>query len=71
MTDRERAFEYLKIFIGAGDRWRFYVPLDADLVADTSVRIGTCEVGPGPDGEWWLRDLSTGLVRRYKRAVTS
>lgn len=69
MTGLERAVQYIGIFINVGDRWKGYVPVDADIVTDTSVRIDGFEMGPGDDGSWWLKDLSTGLVRRYKRAV--
>ncbi len=72
MTDVERAVQYIAIFINAGGRWRYFVPVDADLVTDTSVRIGTCEMGPGDDGRWWLKDLNAGTTRWYQQqAVTS
>jgi hypothetical protein len=70
MTDVERAFAYLRIFVGAGDAWRYFVPVDADLVTKDSVRIGNAEVGPGADGRWWLKDLAAGTVSWYERAVT-
>ena len=65
MTDMERAFEYIRIFINVGDRWKKFVPLDADLVTDTSVRLGNAEFGPGEDGRWWLKDLTIGTTRWY------
>lgn len=71
MTDVERALEYIRIFINAGDNWKYYIPVDADLITEDSVRIGAAEVGPGDDGRWWLKDLSVGTVRWYQPAVTS
>lgn len=68
MTDTKRAVQYIAIFINVGDNWRKFVPLDADIVTDHSVRLGTVEMGPGDNGEWWLKDLSTGLTRRYAKA---
>jgi hypothetical protein len=71
MTDVERAFEYLRIFIGAGEAWRNFVPVDADLVTKDSVRIGTAEVGPGENGRWWLKDLALGTIKWFAPAVSS
>jgi hypothetical protein len=71
MTDVERARQYIAIFINAGDRWLYYVPLDADLVTKDSVRIGSCEVGPGEGGKWFLKDLTAGTTSWYQQAVTS
>ncbi len=71
MTDLDRAVQYIRIFVNVGADWQRYAPLDADLVTDTSVRLGSVEFGPEPDGTWWLKDLSTGLERRYRKAVAS
>ena len=67
VTDRERAKQYIAIFIGAGDRWEFYIPVDADRTP-TGIRLGTVEIGPDPDelGAWFLNDGET--VKRYRKA---
>lgn len=66
MTDRERAKNYIAIFIGAGDRWEFYIPVDADRTPD-GIRLGTVEIGPDPDehGAWLLRDGAR--ITRYRK----
>lgn len=55
MTDRERAIEYIRIFINVGGHWRNYVPLDS-VATETGLRIGTVLVGPGDNGTWWLTE---------------
>lgn len=67
MTDRERAKNYIAIFVGAGDRWRFFAPLDADATP-TGIRLGTVEIEPNPDepGVWLLKDGDQ--VTRYRKA---
>jgi hypothetical protein len=71
MSDVERAKQYIAIFINAGGNWRFYVPVDAELITDTSVRIGSCEVGPGDGGKWFLKDLTAGTTSWYQPVVSS
>lgn len=68
MTDRERAENYLAIFIKAGECWPFYVPVDGELTGK-GVRIGSVELGPKPGepGVWWLKD-GDGPARYYQRA---
>jgi hypothetical protein len=60
MTDRERAIEYIRIFINVGDSWQGYVPVEGELT-EAGVRIGDCELGPAPgeDGTWFLNDGGT------------
>ncbi len=67
MTDRERAIDYIAIFVGAGDRWRFFAPLDADAT-ETGIRLGSVEIEPDPDepGVWLLKDGDK--VTRYRKA---
>lgn len=54
MTDIERAEQYIRIFMKAGARWEFYVPVDGERTKD-GVRIGSVEVGPAENGRWFLR----------------
>lgn len=67
MTDRERAKGYIAIFITVGDRWEFYIPVDADRTP-TGIRLGTVEIEPDPNepGEWLLKDGDK--VTRYRKA---
>lgn len=67
MTDRERAIDYIAIFVGLGDRWESCAPLDADRTA-TGVKFGTVEICPDPDepGVWLLKDGDD--VTRYRKA---
>lgn len=67
MTDRERAKDYIAIFVGVGDRWEFFAPLDADRTA-TGIRFGSVEIEPDPTepGVWLLKDGDE--VTRYRKA---
>lgn len=69
MTDVERAKQYIAIFLNAGDRWEFYIPVDGRRTP-RGVRIGTVEVWPHPDqpGVWRLDDGRD--VHSYRTAVT-
>lgn len=68
MTDRQRAKDYIAIFIGAGDRWEFYIPVDADRTPD-GIRLGTVEIGPDPDESdaWFLKDGNQ--ITRYRKKI--
>lgn len=67
MTDRERAINYIAIFVGVGDRWEFFAPLDADRTA-TGIQFGAIEICPDPNqpGVWLLKDGDE--VTRYRKA---
>lgn len=69
MTDRERALDYLAVFIKAGECWHFYVPVDGELTP-AGVRIGSVELGPKPGepGVWFLKDGDEPA--KYYRART-
>lgn len=69
MTDRDRALDYIRIFINVGDRWRDYVPVDGDLT-DTVLRLGTVEVWPGEDNTWWLDDGNSRSCFVAKRVAS-
>ena len=66
MPVQARAEQYIGIFISAGDRWEFYVPVDGERTP-TGVRIDAVEIGPDVDkpGVWWLDD-GVNPVRRYQ-----
>jgi hypothetical protein len=68
MTDRERAIQYIGIFVGAGDRWEFFIPVDGERT-DRGVRLDSVEIGPVPGrpGVWFLDDGTT--TRNYSEAV--
>lgn len=67
MTDRERAIDYIAIFVKAGACWEFYAPLDAERTA-TGLRFGSVEIEPdrSEPGVWLLKD--DGKVTRYRKA---
>jgi hypothetical protein len=67
VTDRERAVDYIAIFINAGACWEFYAPLDAVKTA-TGIRLGSVEICPDPDqpGVWLLKDGER--TTRYRKA---
>jgi hypothetical protein len=66
MNALERAKGYTSIFIGAGDRWRHYVPVDAtvdgDVVYLQGVRMERSEQGNG----WRLETNEEAWVVRAK-----
>jgi hypothetical protein len=70
MNDRERAEDYIGIFVGAGERWRIYVPVDG-TPTKRGVRIGSCEVWPSisEPGVWCLDDGAD--VHRYRAKESS
>jgi hypothetical protein len=68
MTDRERALDYVAIFINVGDDWRKYAPIDGKLRGN-GVKIGTMWVTRTAGGSWLLDDGQTRTV--YTRAVAS
>jgi hypothetical protein len=67
VTDRERAIDYIAIFINADACWEFYAPLDATKTA-RGIRLGTVEIEPDPDkpGVWLLKDGDQ--ITRYRKA---
>lgn len=73
MTSLERAKQYLGIFIGAGDRWEFNVPVDATRTR-RGIRLDGIELFPDTEqpGVWWLDD-DINPPRRYraKKEATS
>jgi hypothetical protein len=68
MTDRERAVQYIGIFIGLGDDWEYCAPVDGERTPD-GLRLGSVEIGPDENrpGVWWLDDGTTR--RHYQKAV--
>lgn len=60
MNALDRAKTYASIFLNAGDRWRFYVPVDATVTDDTvhlqGVRMRRLDDGwrLETNGEAWL-----------------
>jgi hypothetical protein len=68
MTDRERALDYIAIFVNVGDDWRKFVPLDGELL-DNGLRIGTCELWPATGGVWMLDDGESRTA--YAKAASS
>ena len=52
MTAIERAQTYAAIFLNVGERWRFYVPLDATVSGD-EVYLQGVRMRP-VDGGWQL-----------------
>lgn len=70
MTSLERAVDWVGIFISAGDRWEFYIPVDGERTP-SGIRIDGIEIGPDTEqpGVWWLDD---GVrVRRYRAKETA
>ena len=67
MTDRERALDYIALFVGLGDNWEYNAPLDAPRTA-TGVRFGAIEICPDPNqaGVWLLKDGDK--TTRYRKA---
>ncbi len=55
MTARERASQYVAIFIGLGDTWRSCAPVDGERTA-RGIRIDGIEVWPDTDGTWLMQD---------------
>jgi hypothetical protein len=70
MTDRERAVNYIRIFVGLGDNWRSCAPVDG-VATGRGVRIGSCEVWPSFDepGVWFLDDGRD--IQRFGLSVKS
>ncbi|MGB3443838.1 MAG: hypothetical protein WBA97_34305 [Actinophytocola sp.] len=66
MTDRERAEQYLAIFIGLGEHWRTCAPVDGELT-EQGIRIGDIELWPDVDGTWLMQDGDR--TTRYRQAV--
>lgn len=54
MTDLDRAKDYVAIFLGVGDEWRNYAPVDSRHVTDRSMQLGTAFLTRYPDGSWWI-----------------
>ena len=71
MTSLERAERYIAIFIGAGDRWENYIPVDGKRTP-AGVRLYEIEIGPDTEqpGVWWLDD-GINPIRRYRRKETA
>jgi hypothetical protein len=67
VTELERAEQYIGIFVGVGDRWPEYVPVDG-VRTPAGVRIGSVEVFPDParSGVWLADDGAR--VRTYRAA---
>jgi hypothetical protein len=55
MTARERASQYIAIFINVGEKWRGYVPVDGERT-ERGIRIDGIEVWPNTDGTWLMQD---------------
>lgn len=49
MTQLERAKQYAAIFVNAGDRWRFCVPVDAIVTGDV-VHLDDVTLEYSPNG---------------------
>ncbi|GAB2964180.1 hypothetical protein [Saccharothrix stipae] len=66
MLDRDRALNYIAIFIGLGDDWPSCAPVDG-VRTERGIRIGTAEVWPDPEqsGTWLLDDGTN--VKRYTK----
>lgn len=70
MTSLERAKEYVGIFIGAGDRWEFNVPVDAKRTK-RGIRLDGIDLFPDTEpGVWWLDD-GINPPRRYRAKETT
>lgn len=71
MTSLERAVDWVGIFISAGDRWEFYVPVDGERTK-RGIRIDGIEIGPDTEqpGVWRLDD-GVNPVRRYRKKETA
>lgn len=68
MTARERASQYIAIFIGLGDNWPSCTPVDGERTV-RGVRIDGIEVWPDSDGTWLMQDGDQ--TTRFRKAVTS
>lgn len=68
MTARERASQYIAIFIGLGDQWLSCAPVDGERT-ERGVRIDGIEVWPDTDGTWLMQDGDQ--TTRFRKAVTS
>lgn len=68
MTARERASQYIAIFIGLGDDWPSCAPVDSEPT-ERGICIDGIEVWPDSDGSWLMQDGDK--TTRFRKAVTS
>jgi hypothetical protein len=68
MTARDRASQYVAIFIGRGDDWRSCAPVDGERT-ERGIRIDGIEVWPDDDGTWLMQDGDR--LTRFAPAVKS
>lgn len=65
MTNLERARQYVGLFIGAGDRWRGCVPLDATAGEGDVIYLHDIQMQRIDADTWELtEDATTYVVRR-------
>lgn len=65
MTGLERAKTYAAIFIGAGDGWTYYVPIDAVRVGPNALILQDVRMERRGNA-WWLSVDGQTLVVRSK-----
>lgn len=68
MTARDRATQYIAIFIGLGEHWRSCAPVDGERT-ERGIRIDGVEVWPDADGSWLMQDGDQ--TTRFRKAVNS
>lgn len=67
MTGLERAKQYVGIFICAGDRWEFCVPIDATVGTDDTVYLQGVRMRRIDVSTWELTEnAKTWIMRRPK-----